>query len=88
MERRRVVVRGDVHGVFFRDSCRSESVAVGVSGWVANRSDGSVEAVFEGERDAVESLCAWCRVGPPHARVEEVVVTEEPVRGESGFRVD
>lgn len=87
MHRRRVIVRGDVQGVFFRDSCRQSAVAAGVSGWVRNCSDGSVEAVFEGERPAVESLCDWCREGPRHARVDEVIVTEEPAVGESGFQV-
>lgn len=52
-----------------------------------NCDDGSVEAVFEGEAPAVESLCDWCREGPPHARVDEVVVTAEEPTGERGFEV-
>jgi acylphosphatase len=87
VERRRVIVRGDVQGVFFRDSCRQAAISARVSGWVANLGDGSVEAVFEGDSDAVDALCDWCREGPPHARVDEVTVTSEPSRGESGFRV-
>jgi acylphosphatase len=82
-----VIVRGRVQGVFFRDSCRREAVSRGVSGWVRNRWDGAVEAVFEGSPDAVDALCRWCETGPPHARVESLEVTEEKPRGESEFRV-
>ena len=85
--RRRVIVRGDVQGVFFRDSCHQAAIAAAVTGWVSNRSDGSVEAIFEGEQGAVEAMCAWCREGPAHARVDDLEITEEPVRGESGFQV-
>ena len=85
--RRRVVVRGDVQGVFFRESCRREAQSAGVSGWVRNRADGSVEAAFEGSEEAVDALCSWCRQGPPHARVEQVDVRAEPARGESSFTI-
>src|ERR687893_82609 len=64
VERRRVVVHGEVQGVFFRDSTRDEAERRGVAGWVTNRSDGAVEAVFEGEPDAVEALVSFCRSGP------------------------
>jgi acylphosphatase len=85
--RRRVVVHGRVQGVFFRDSCDRVASSVGVSGWVRNRNDGVVEAVFEGEPEAVDRMVAWCRQGPRRAYVERVeVIDEEPV-GESGFRV-
>jgi acylphosphatase len=87
MVRRRVVVKGDVQGVFFRDTCRREAVETGVAGWVQNRSDGSVEAVFEGDPAAVESMCAWVRKGPRFARVDDITVTEEPAQGETGFQV-
>lgn len=87
MIRRRVVVRGHVQGVFFRDTCRREAAARGVAGWVRNRADRAVEAVFEGEDAAVEALVAWCRRGPDSARVEGVEVVEEPPAGERGFRV-
>ncbi len=80
-----MIVSGRVQNVWFRDSCRSEALARGVAGWVRNRSDGSVEAVFEGPRDAVEQMIAWCRVGPPQARVDDVEVSEEPVGNEVGF---
>jgi len=84
-QRRHVVVTGHVQNVWFRDGCRSEALAVGVAGWVRNRSDGSVEAAFEGSAVAVEQMIAWCRVGPPRARVDHVEVNEEPLLGEIGF---
>lgn len=86
--RRRVVVRGDVQGVFFRDSARSEATSRGVSGWIRNCSDGSVEAVFEGSAADVEALVEWCRSGPSRASVSDVeVVEEEPRGGSGGFEV-
>jgi acylphosphatase len=79
--RRRVTVRGNVQGVFFRDSCRREAESRGVTGWVTNRPDGAVEAVFEGEPDAVRALVDWCRSGPRGADVESVEdMPEEPER--------
>jgi acylphosphatase len=86
-ERRRVVVRGRVQGVFFRDSTRRSAQSRGVAGWVANRPDGAVEAVFEGEPDAVESMLRLTREGPGRADVEDVEVTEEEPEGLSGFEV-
>lgn len=85
--RRRVTVGGRVQGVFFRDSCRREARARGVAGWVRNREDGAVEAVFEGDPAAVDRLVAWMRSGPRHARVESVDVLDEEPRGEQGFSV-
>ncbi len=87
MVRRRVIVRGLVQGVFFRDSTRRLARQHGVSGWIANRADGAVEAVFEGEADAVERLIAFSRKGPRGAQVESVEVTEEEPEGLSGFAV-
>jgi acylphosphatase len=86
-QRRRVIVTGRVHNVWYRDSCRSEALARNVAGWVHNCPDGSVEAVFEGSPEAVEQMIAWCRVGPPRARVDDVEVRVEPVRNEIGFVV-
>jgi len=74
-----------VQGVFFRDSARRLAQRHGVSGWVANRADGAVEAVFEGEADAVERLVAFSRKGPRGAEVKSVEVTEEEPEGLSGF---
>jgi len=76
---------GYVQGVFFRDTCRREAVAAGVSGWVRNRADGAVEAVFEGEAAAVERMVTWTRTGPPRAHVERVEVYQEQPRGQRGF---
>jgi len=87
MTRRHVIVRGAVQGVFFRASCQQEAGREGVAGWVANRSDGSVEAVFEGTAEAVSSLVHWCRTGPPRAVVTDVQVTEQEPTGETGFDV-
>lgn len=85
--RRRVLVTGRVQGVFFRDTCRSEARGAGVSGWVRNRRDGRVEAVFEGDEEAVEHLVAWCGHGPPGAGVGQVEVSDEEPTGESGFSI-
>jgi acylphosphatase len=87
MIRRRVIVRGLVQGVFFRDSTRRMAQRHGVSGWAANRADGAVEAVFEGEADAVERLVAFSREGPRGAQVESVEVTEEEPEGLSGYAI-
>jgi acylphosphatase len=85
--RRRVVVTGQVQGVFYRDSCRREARSRTVAGWVSNRPDGSVEAVFEGAPDAVDAMVAWAGVGPPHASVTGTSVTDEKPEGLSGFTV-
>lgn len=84
---RRVLVDGRVQGVFFRETCRREAGAHGVAGWVRNRADGRVEAVFEGTPEAVEAMIAWCRSGPPQAHVDAIEVNEEPSTGVVGFRV-
>jgi acylphosphatase len=82
-----VVVRGRVQGVFFRDSVRRQAGTRGVSGWVTNRRDGAVEAVFEGDPDAVAALVDFSREGPRGAEVERVDVTEEQPEGLSGFEI-
>jgi acylphosphatase len=84
---KRAVVTGAVQGVFFRDSVRRRAVSRGVTGWVRNRPDGAVEAVFEGRPEAVEEMLDLVRRGPPRARVEAVEVTDEPPGGYSGFQV-
>ena len=85
--RRRVLVSGRVQGVWFRESCRAEALAAGVTGWVRNLSDGRVEAVLEGPPAAVERVVAWCHAGPRRARVDAVEVSEQTPVGEAGFRV-
>ena len=87
MIRRRVVVHGLVQGVFFRDTVRRRAVALGVAGWVRNTWDGSVEAVFEGEPEAVERLLEVCRTGPRGARVDRIEVVEEMPEGLAGFAI-
>ena len=87
VERRRVEVTGRVQGVFFRETCRREAARLGVSGWVRNQPDGSVEAAFEGPAEAVESAVEWCRHGPATAQVEAVTVHREVPEGLTGFRV-
>ena len=85
--RRRVVAHGLVQGVFFRDTCRRQASARRVSGWVTNREDGAVEAVFEGERSAVQAMIDWARSGPSQAYVTKLEVIDEEPRGERGFSV-
>ena len=85
--RKRVVVRGRVQGVFFRDTTRRQASSRGVAGWVCNRPDGAVEAVFEGEPDAVESLVRFASEGPRGADVADVEVSDEEPEGLSGFEV-
>jgi acylphosphatase len=81
------VVSGRVQGVFFRDSVRRRAEAVGVAGWARNTEDGTVEAVFEGDRQAVDELVEFCRRGPSRAEVATVEVVEEEPEGLSGFEV-
>ena len=85
--RKRVRAHGRVQGVFFRDSVRRAAESAGVAGWARNRSDGTVEAVFEGPEDAVERLVALCRSGPGHADVSRLDVTPEEPEGLDGFDV-
>jgi acylphosphatase len=75
----RLVIHGRVHGVFFRDSMRGEAQRLGVTGWVRNRSDGTVEAAVQGEPVAVDAIVRWAQHGPQHAQVERVEI--EPDEG-------
>ena len=81
MIRRRVVVHGFVQGVYFRDSVRRRAVSTGVAGWVRNNREGTVEAVLEGDPDAVERVVDFCRDGPRGARVDDVEIVEEEPEG-------
>ncbi len=78
----RLEVFGKVQGVFYRASTRDKARELGLSGWVRNRRDGSVEAVVEGGKDKVEALVEWTREGPPQARVDGVEVTQEEYVGD------
>ena len=85
--RRRVIVSGLVQGVVFRGSTLDEARTHGVDGWVRNRRDGTVEAVFEGAPAAVDAMLEFCRHGPPWARVDALEVTEEPPESLRGFEI-
>ena len=85
--RRRVVVHGRVQGVFFRDSLRRLANSRDVGGWVRNRPDGTVEAVFEGDEGGVRSLIDFCGRGPRGAQVERVEEHEEEPEGLTSFDV-
>ncbi len=86
-ERARVLVSGRVQGVSFRDATRSQAEQLGLSGWVRNTQDGQVEAVFEGDPDAVQQIIEWCKSGPSSADVEDVSVENEQPVNLSGFKV-
>jgi acylphosphatase len=85
--RRRIKAHGRVQGVFFRDTTRREAQRRGVAGWVANAGDGTVEAVFEGDQEAVDAMVELCRNSPGHSQVGRVDVAEEEPEGLSGFEV-
>ena len=85
--RKRVVAHGRVQGVFFRDSTRERAASAGVAGWVRNCVDGTVEAVFEGDAQAVDRMVDWMRSGPSGATVERAEVSEEEPEGLPGFEV-
>ncbi len=74
---RRLAIRGRVQGVFFRESMRQEAARLGITGWVCNRADGSVEAVVQGSPDSVRAMTQWARRGPPDAHVDSVEVAED-----------
>jgi acylphosphatase len=80
--RAQVIIHGSVQGVFFRASTREEAIRINVGGWVKNLSDGTVQALFEGEKKKVEAIIAWCHKGPPGARVSSVDIAWEKYKGE------
>ncbi|MBI5429462.1 MAG: acylphosphatase [Nitrosomonadales bacterium] len=82
----RLVIHGRVQGVFFRDSMRREALSLGVSGWVRNRSDGTVEASVQGETAAVDAIVHWVHRGPQYARVEQVDIAPD-AGSYTGFEV-
>jgi acylphosphatase len=85
--RYRVLIRGRVQGVFFRDTCQRMALKYGVNGWVRNLPDGRVEAVFEGRAGDVHRLVDWARRGPSRAVVADVAVQTEPPEGLSTFLI-
>jgi acylphosphatase len=87
MIRRRLLVSGDVQGVFYRDTCRSVAERAGVAGSAANLADGRVEVILEGEAAAVQKVIDWCRAGTPESRVGAVGITDEEPTGEKSFTV-
>lgn len=84
---RHACITGRVQGVFFRQSTSEHARKIGVSGWVRNCADGSVEVHVEGDEDAVKSLLDWLRRGPPSARVEKVEISETELRGLADFEI-
>ncbi|MBP1710493.1 MAG: acylphosphatase [Deltaproteobacteria bacterium] len=82
MKKVHVYISGRVQGVFFRAETQRAAVCLQLTGWVRNTEDGSVEAVFEGEDRDIDKMLAWCQTGPPHARVDQVIVEEEPFTGD------
>ena len=85
MVRRRIIVQGRVQGVGFRYSLAQAAETRGVAGWAGNRADGTLEAVFEGEPEAVESLVRFSEEGPRGAKVDRVEVFEEEPEGLTRF---
>jgi acylphosphatase len=85
--RKRVIVHGRVQGVFFRDTTRRMAESRGVAGWIRNNPDGSVEAAFEGEGEAVDEMVRFAHEGPRGAAVERADVFDEEPEGLAGFRV-
>jgi acylphosphatase len=69
-----VTISGIVQGVWFRASTKEKAEQLGITGWVRNTSDGNVEAIFEGDDYLIKEILKWCQQGPPHARVENVIV--------------
>lgn len=88
MERLHVIYRGKVQGVWFRANCQRNAIDLGLTGWVKNLPDRTVESVVEGERSKLEKHLNWCREKQPYARVEDAEVEWSPATGEfSGFSI-
>jgi acylphosphatase len=84
---KRVVVHGSVQGVFFRDTTRRRAESRGVTGWVRNCPDGTVEALFEGDPEAVDALVRFAGEGPRGAQVDRVEVSDAQPEGRDGFEI-
>jgi acylphosphatase len=86
--RAHVIISGRVQGVFFRAETQREAVRLNLSGWVGNKHDGTVEAVFEGKKADVDQILMWCEKGPPRSRVDHLATEWEKYQGEfSGFGI-
>ena len=77
MKTLRLVIHGRVQGVFFRDSMRREALGLGITGWVRNRNDGTVEAAVQGESAGMDAIVRWAHHGPQHAQVELVEIDQD-----------
>jgi acylphosphatase len=88
MTRAHVFFSGRVQGVFFRAFTREKAREIGVKGWVRNLPDGRVEALFEGNKTAINRLLGTLKIGPPHSKIEDVTVEYETYKSEfSDFQV-
>lgn len=86
VKRMHAVIHGRVQGVFFRESTRRQAKQLGLSGWVRNLANGTVETEFQGEQEAVQQMLDWLGQGPTYSRVAQVEILEQdPVSGELGF---
>ena len=81
-ERVHLVVHGRVQGVYYRATAQEKAIGLGLAGWVRNRADGAVEVVAEGDRERLDKLIEWCRVGPERAQVGNVDIDWESYTGE------
>lgn len=79
-----IIVKGIVQGVYFRHNAQRICNKSGVTGWVLNMDDGSVEAILEGDENSVENAISWFKVGPPNAHVEKIELSYDKYTGEFG----
>jgi acylphosphatase len=83
-----VIISGKVQGVFFRAETQRAALRIGVTGWVRNLADGTVQALFEGSQEKLDRIIEWCRTGPPRSRVADVHVSwEDEPRGFTDFTI-
>ncbi|MCJ7810451.1 MAG: acylphosphatase [Desulfobulbaceae bacterium] len=83
-----MIVKGRVQGVWFRETTRREAVSLGISGWVRNLSDGTVEVLAEGGEDDMTEFVSWCHKGPSSANVKQIIKKEEEWQNEfSSFEI-
>lgn len=83
-----ILISGKVQGVCYRASCKEYALSIGLKGWVKNLDDGSVEVLAQGEKVNLEKFIAWCKQGPPQAKVEEVRISWQEANGPfNGFVV-